>query len=308
MLSTRNSRLQFHVPVLNADGVLNLAPALLLQILRLLPHEPLEILQTRHPSLLARLRPRFHQPLIKLLHLFRLVFRIRKRQSKISSVPHLRSARRRIRSCVRNCRRRRHAHVLRSHLYCSLCRNPRAHRIFRGLALSLAFDGFCRRAVMMLRRSGFFLDQLLPPHVLILRVRRSQIAIAESLPRRKLSRPVRVALQIRLQPPLRIRRRPRTPAAEILLKFYFQRADVPLDLSEFFVNSCHNFSAASRRASSSTSLPAARACGRHPGACIPSLECPIGGVNVTLRLYVAKGNAPPQAFDCQPLSHCVQMP
>src|SRR5580658_10144524 len=95
---------------------------------------------------------------------------------------------------------------------------------------------------MMLRSSRFLLDQLLPPHVLVLRVRRSQIAIAKPLPRRKVARPVPVTFQICLKPPLGIRRRPRTPAAEILFKLNFQRADVPLDLSEFFVNSRHDFS------------------------------------------------------------------
>ena len=89
---------------------------------------------------------------------------------------------------------------------------------------------------MMLGVAAFFLRELLAPHVLILHVGLRKVAVAEPLAGRKFGGAIGVALDVRLDAPLRVVWWTRATTAEILLELNFKRADVAFDLVQFFVD------------------------------------------------------------------------
>ena len=105
---------------------------------------------------------------------------------------------------------------------------------------ALRLNRLRRRAEMPQAHSPFFLHQLFAPQILILRVSLRQVVVTESLPRAKLSHPLRITPHQRIHAPLRIRGRPRTPAAEELLVLDLQRPHVAFDLVEVFVDCGHS--------------------------------------------------------------------
>jgi len=91
----------------------------------------------------------------------------------------------------------------------------------------------------MLRGAAFFLRELFAPHVLILDVSLGEVIGAEALAGGEIGGAIVEASQGGLEAPLRVRGRTRTAAAEILLEFNFQRADIALDPAQFFINAGH---------------------------------------------------------------------
>ncbi len=108
------------------------------------------------------------------------------------------------------------------------------------LSRALRLDRLSRRAEMPQTHAAFLLHQLLAPQILILRIRLRQVVVTESLPGAQLSHPLRVPPHQRIHAPLRIRGRPRTPAAEELLVLDLQRPHVAFDLVEVFVDCGHS--------------------------------------------------------------------
>ena len=92
---------------------------------------------------------------------------------------------------------------------------------------------------MVLGEGAFFLHQFLAPHFHIFRVGLAQVVVTEALAGAQVAAALRIAPNQRLHTPLRIRGRTRAPATEVLLVLNLQRADIPLDLTEFLVYGGH---------------------------------------------------------------------
>ena len=88
---------------------------------------------------------------------------------------------------------------------------------------------------MALRAAGLLLDELLAPHVLILRVGLGQVVQAEALREVQLGDALVASAHEGIEAPLGVRGRPLAPAAEKLLVLDLQRANIALDLAQIVV-------------------------------------------------------------------------
>src|SRR5579859_379288 len=120
-------------------------------------------------------------------------------------------------------------------------RSRRGYRHLAGRCFPspLGLNGFGSGAEVVLLCRGFLLNHFLAPHVLILSVGLGQIVESKALCEAKLAGALVVPAYKALRAPLGIRGRPLTPAAEKLLVFDLQGADIPLDLTEIFVDGGH---------------------------------------------------------------------
>ena len=84
---------------------------------------------------------------------------------------------------------------------------------------------------MMLRRAAFLLHGFLAPHIHVLGVGLREVREAESLPETQFRGAFVIAAHQAFQAPLRVRGRPRTPAAEELLVLDLQPANIFFDLA-----------------------------------------------------------------------------
>ena len=147
-------------------------------------------------------------------------------------------------------------------------------RFLHGFVRSLSLDRLRGCAVMVLLSAGFLLHDLFAPHVLIFGVGLLKIVESEALREAQIAHSFVVAAHHVVDAPLGIGGRARPTAAEELLVFDLERADVALDLAEVVVDSGHG-GALNRRDS--------------------SVSWPTDGVNGTAPGLVAKGKPVPQS-------------
>ena len=136
-------------------------------------------------------------------------------------------------------------------------------RQHRGPLRALGFHRLRGSSEVVSLGGPFLLRDLLAPHVLILRVGLLDVVEAEALTGAQLGDALVVAPYQGVHAPLRVRRRTRSPAAEILLVFDLQRADVPLDLAKIVVDGGHS------GPESRKFQPKARGQGRQPSRARP---------------------------------------
>src|SRR5262249_18784705 len=85
----------------------------------------------------------------------------------------------------------------------------------------------------------FLLLRALAENVLVLGVRLREVVVAKALPELQLAAAFSIALDDQLDTPLDFGRRTLAPAAKILVVFDLELANIPLELTQFFVNRGH---------------------------------------------------------------------
>src|SRR5215831_4542097 len=102
-----------------------------------------------------------------------------------------------------------------------------------------SLDLICRRAVMPLDGALFLLLRFLPEDVFILCVSLREVVEAEALVRLQFAATLVITLDEKVYAPFDFRWRTLPAAAEILVVFDLELADVLFDLTQIFVNGRH---------------------------------------------------------------------
>src|SRR5260370_30078820 len=129
-----------------------------------------------------------------------------------------------------------------SHAEClGVSRRGYGCRLFRFLLRASRFDLPGCRAEMVLDFSFFLLRHFFPEDIFVFRVGLQKIVKAESLREFQFAAAFRVALHEHIDAPRDFRGRTLPAAAEILVVFNLELADVALELAEFFFDGRHTW-------------------------------------------------------------------